>query len=289
MNIILVPSSLTRNKSITIGHNQAILLALGWMITPILVAVGLYYSMLSGNLAQPAQKSTHLQENLNAMAARLGQLQAQVLRLDAVGGRLAKHFGLPEQEFDFRKQPGQGGAETRTPQYQLDAQQLEHELAIFSRHLERRSESLSVLEAMTLREQVVKSTSPTLQPVAAGWFSSNFGWRLDPFSGKKTFHEGVDFMAETGTPIMAAAGGVVVYSDYHPQYGNMVTIDHGNGMMSRYAHASKRLVKMDDIVLQGQKIAEVGSTGRSTGSHLHFEVLNNGTPQNPANFLQVAG
>ncbi|MDO8892522.1 MAG: M23 family metallopeptidase [Sulfurimicrobium sp.] len=254
---------------------------------PIIIAAGFYYSTLSSDTVQP--KATHLQENLNAMAARLGQLQAQVLRLDAVGERLAKHFGLPEQEFDFRKQPGLGGAESHTPQYQLDAQRLEKELDKFAQQMEKRSESLSVLEAMTLREQVAKSTSPTLQPVSAGWFSSNYGWRLDPFSGKKAFHEGVDFMAETGTPIKAAAGGVVVYSDYHPQYGNMIDIDHGNGMLSRYAHASKRLVKVDDIVLQGQKIAEVGSTGRSTGPHLHFEVLKNGAPQNPARYLQTAG
>lgn len=288
MNIIFVSNSMARSKSITLGRYQAIALILGWAIMPVIIAAGLYYSTLSGNPMQA--KATHLQENLNTMAARLGQLQAQVLRLDAVGGRLAKHFGLPEQEFDFRKQPGQGGAEPlAAPQYQLDTHQLENELAKFALEIERRSESLSVLEALTLREQVVKSTSPTLQPVSAGWFSSNFGWRLDPFSGKKAFHEGVDFMAEAGTPIKAAAGGVVVYSDYHPQYGNMIDIDHGNGVVSRYAHASKRLVKIDDIVLQGQKIAEVGSTGRSTGPHLHFEVLRNGAPQNPARYLQSAG
>lgn len=289
MNIIFVSNSLARSKSITLGRNQIIMLTLGWAILPVIVALGLYYSMLSGTPVQAAGKSAHVQENLNAMAARLGQLQAQVMRLDAVGGRLAKHFGLPEQEFDFRKQPGQGGAETPASQFQLDTRQLEHELATFALQMEKRSASLSVLEAMTLREQVAKSTSPTLQPVSAGWFSSNFGWRLDPFSGKKAFHEGVDFMAETGTPIQAAAGGLVVYSDHHPQYGNMIDVDHGNGMTSRYAHASKRLVKVGDIVLQGQKIAEVGSTGRSTGPHLHFEVLKNGAPQNPARYLQTAG
>ncbi|MBZ0104700.1 MAG: M23 family metallopeptidase [Sulfuricella denitrificans] len=289
MNIIFVSNSLARGKSITLGRNQAIALILGWVSLPVIIALGVYYSMLYGNPAQPANKTAHVQENLNTMAARLGQLQAQVLRLDAVGGRLAKHFGLPEQEFDFSKQPGQGGAETAAPQYQLDAHQLERELAMFARQLEERSRSLGLLEAMTLREQVVKSTSPTLQPVSAGWFSSNYGWRIDPFSGKKAFHEGVDFMAEVGTPVKAAAGGVVVYSEYHPQYGNMVSIDHGNGTVSRYAHASRLLVKVNDIVLQGQKIAEVGSTGRSTGPHLHFEVLRNGAPQNPARYLQTAG
>lgn len=293
MNIIFVSDNLARGKSITLSRNQVIIAALGWGLLPILLALVLYYFMLSqgGVLPQQnqAQNRAYLQENLNTMAARLGQLQAQVQRLDALGGRLAKHFGLSEKEFNFHQQPGQGGAEPGASQFQLNPQQLERELASFAQHLEARSDSLGVLEALTLREQVKKSAFPSAQPVVSGWFSSNYGWRLDPFSGKQAMHEGVDFMAETGTPIKAAAGGVVVYSEYHPQYGNMLEIDHGNGLVSRYAHASKRLAKVGDIVLQGQKIAEVGSTGRSTGPHLHFEILSNGAPQNPARYLHIAG
>jgi murein DD-endopeptidase MepM/ murein hydrolase activator NlpD len=126
-------------------------------------------------------------------------------------------------------------------------------------------------------------------PVAGGWYSSNYGWRIDPFTGQRAFHEGVDFMAQMGTPIFAAAGGVVVYSDLHPQYGNMVEIDHGNDLISRYAHASRRLVKLGDVVLRGARIAEVGMTGRSTGPHLHFEVRQRGAPANPAQFLRLPG
>lgn len=293
MNIILVSDKLTSGKSITLGHRQIMMLTLGWLLLPLFIVIGLYYFTLSQgitpSLQNRAQNRVYLQENLNTMAARLGQLQAQVLRLDALGGRLAKHFGLPEHEFDFRQKPGQGGAEPSRAQYQLNPQQLEQELAQFAQQLDARTDGLSVLEALTLREQVKQSAFPSLYPVATGWFSSNYGWRLDPFSGKKAMHEGVDFMSEVGTPIKAAAGGVVVYSDYHPQYGNMIAIDHGNGLISRYAHASKRLVKMGDIVLQGQKIGEVGSTGRSTGPHLHFEVLSNGAPQNPVRYLQVPG
>lgn len=293
MNIIFVSDNLAKGKSVSLSRNQVIMLTLGWVLSPILLSLAFNYFKLSqdGILPQHSQATSraYIQENINAMAARLGQLQARVQRLDALGGRLAKHFGLPEQEFNFQRQPGQGGAEQSASLYQLDSQQFEQELTKFAQRLEARSDSLSVLEALTLREQVKKSAYPSLQPVAAGWFSSNYGWRLDPFTGKQTFHEGVDFMAEVGTPIKAAAGGLVVYSDYHPQYGNMIDIDHGNGMLSRYAHASKRLVKVGDVVLQGQTIAEVGSTGRSTGPHLHFEVLNNGAPQNPARYLQVAG
>jgi murein DD-endopeptidase MepM/ murein hydrolase activator NlpD len=293
VNIIFVSDSLTRGKSIALGHSQIMMLMLGWLLLPIFIAVGLYYFTLSqGGMPSQhnrSQNRVYLQENLNTMAARLGQLQAQVFRLDALGGRLAKHFGLPEQEFDFDHKPGQGGTEPSLAQYQLNPQQLEQELARFAKQLDARADSLSVLEALTLREQVKRSAFPSLYPVTTGWFSSNYGWRLDPFSGKQAMHEGVDFMADAGTPIKAAAGGAVVYSDYHPQYGNMIAIDHGNGLISRYAHASKRLVKVGDIVPQGQIIGEVGSTGRSTGAHLHFEILSNGAPQNPVRYLQVPG
>lgn len=293
MNIILISDNLARGKSITLSRNQVIMLMLGWAALPILIAFGLYYFTLStGTMPlqqNQAQNRAYLQENLNAMAARLGQLQAQVLRLDALGGRLAKHFGLPEQEFNFRQKPGQGGAEPSALQRQLTPEQLERELARFGQQLEAQTDSLSILEALTLREQVKKSAFPSLPPITSGWFSSNYGWRIDPITGKQAMHEGVDFMAEFGTAIKAAAGGRVVYSDYHPQYGNMVEVDHGNGLVSRYAHASKRLAKVGDIVLPGQKIAEVGNSGRSTGPHLHFEILSNGAPQNPARYLQAAG
>jgi murein DD-endopeptidase MepM/ murein hydrolase activator NlpD len=293
VNIIFVSDNPARNRSISLGRNQVVLLMLALASLPILSAISLYYFTLSHNNVLPrqvqSQNNVFMQENLNAMAVRLGQLQAKVLRLDALGGRLAKHFGLPEQEFNFRQQPGQGGAESSAASRQLSAQELERELARFALLLETRTDGLGVLEALTLREQVKKSAFPSLAPLSVGWFSSNFGLRIDPFSGKQSLHEGVDFTADAGTPIRAAAGGVVVYSDYHHQYGNMIVIEHGNGLSTRYAHASKRLVKVGDIVLQGQKIGAVGSTGRSTGSHLHFEVLNNGAPQNPANYLQVAG
>ncbi|MDP2829528.1 MAG: M23 family metallopeptidase [Sulfuricellaceae bacterium] len=292
MNIIFVSDKLSGGKNFSLSNNQTLLLLGSWLVLPFLIFLALTQSSLSGtegaNASRP-QRGAYLQENLNAMAARLGKLQAQVLRMDALGGRLAKHFGLPEQEFNFSESPGQGGAEPSSAQHLLNPQQLEHELIRFEQLLEARSDSMGMLEVLTLRERVEKSVFPSLYPVSSEWFSSNFGWRLDPFSGKQSMHEGVDFTTGTGTPIKAAAGGKVATSEYHPQYGNMVAIDHGNGLTTRYAHASKILVKVGDIVLQGQKIAEVGSTGRSTGSHLHFEVLNNGVPQNPAKYLSAIG
>jgi murein DD-endopeptidase MepM/ murein hydrolase activator NlpD len=126
---------------------------------------------------------------------------------------------------------------------------------------------------------------PTKQPVNAGYVGSGFGWRVDPFNHSSAMHTGLDFVAEPGTPILAAAGGVVMVSEPHPGYGNMIDIDHGGELVTRYAHASKVFVKAGDIVRPGQKIAEVGSSGRSTGPHLHFEVLVQGAAQDPAKFL----
>lgn len=295
MNIIFVSGNLAGGKSFSLSGGKSLLLLGSWLVLPFLIFFALNQSTLpsstgsTGNKITSAQGGAYLQENLNAMAARLGKLQAQVLRIDALGSRLAKHFGLPEQEFDFRETPGQGGAVSSLEQRQLSPQQLESELFRFEQLLAARTDSLSMLDILTLRERVEKSAFPSLHPVSSGWFASNFGWRLDPFNGKQSMHEGVDFTAATGTPIKAAAGGKVVSAEHHPQYGNMVMIDHGNNLATRYAHASKMLVKSGDIVLQGQKIAEVGSTGRSTGAHLHFEVLNNGAPQNPAKYLNANG
>ena len=134
-----------------------------------------------------------------------------------------------------------------------------------------------------------KKLLPSVLPIEGSWYSSNYGWRIDPISGVRAFHEGMDFMAETGTPVRGAAGGMVVYSDLHSQYGNMVEIDHGNGLVSRYAHLSKRLVKNGDVVMSGSTIGAVGTTGRSTGPHLHFEVRQNGAPLNPVQFLRLPG
>ncbi len=145
------------------------------------------------------------------------------------------------------------------------------------------------LDLLLRNDRLSKLIVPSEMPIEIDWFSSGYGYRIDPFTGRKAFHEGVDFSAPTGTPIKAAAAGVVVYSDRHPDYGNMIEIDHGNDLVSRYAHASKRLVELGQIVLQGQKIAEVGSTGRSTGAHLHFEIRHNDKSLNPAKFLKKPG
>jgi murein DD-endopeptidase MepM/ murein hydrolase activator NlpD len=159
-------------------------------------------------------------------------------------------------------------------------------LESLTREVDKRSDQLGLLQAMLVQESIRRQFMPTLAPIMDGWFSSNFGYRIDPFTGMQSFHEGIDFPAEPGTAIIAAASGTVVSTEAHPQYGKMLEIDHGNGLVSRYAHTSRLLVKDGDVVLRGQRVATVGSTGRSTGPHLHFEVRENGIPQNPARFLQ---
>jgi murein DD-endopeptidase MepM/ murein hydrolase activator NlpD len=166
---------------------------------------------------------------------------------------------------------------------------LSRQVDLLTRQVDDRGDKLGVLESLLTLEGARKKLVPTMMPVIGGVYNSNFGWRIDPFNGQHSYHEGIDFAGGEGTPILAAAGGIVVYAEHHPQYGNMVEVDHGNGLITRYAHAARLYVKVGDMVLRGAKIAEVGSTGRSTGTHLHFEVRQRGVAVNPTQFLQLPG
>jgi murein DD-endopeptidase MepM/ murein hydrolase activator NlpD len=232
--------------------------------------------------------SSVTRENLNLMAARIGEMQAQMVRLDALGARVSGLAGVPPREFDFKSQPGRGGPEGAFSR-SMSMPEIQSELDRLTRSADQRNDYLSVLESTLMDRQIHAKMMPTVRPVAVGYDSSGFGARIDPFTGRRTQHDGVDFVAPVGTPIVAAAGGVVVASEYRSDYGNMVDIDHGNGLKTRYAHASKVLVKIGDIVKAGERIALVGRTGRATGSHLHFEVHVNDVPQNPVAFLENAG
>jgi murein DD-endopeptidase MepM/ murein hydrolase activator NlpD len=230
-----------------------------------------------------------LRENLNAMAVKIGQMQAQLVRLDSLGERVTSLAGLKANEFRFGELPGRGGAVSSAMASQsLSLADLDRQMEALSRQLDQRTDALGMLETALFDARVRKSLLPTITPVDATWSASSFGWRIDPFTGQNAMHEGVDFIADVGTPVFAAAGGVVVYASTHHQYGNMVEIDHGNDFVTRYAHASKLFVKVGDLVQRGRKVAEVGSTGRSTGPHLHFEVRYRGVAQNPARFLRAS-
>ena len=258
----------------------------------------LLQAILLDDQRQQARRAQEVvQGHLNAMAVKLGELQAQLLQLDGLGERLAQMAGLKPRDLpplEPGKAPGRGGP-APTLSRDLSVDEFSALLGALSRQVEERSDQLGgvrdqlgVLEALLVSSSVNKKFLPSLAPVEGGWLSSSYGWRIDPFTGQKSFHEGLDFPTETGTPIVAAASGKVIFADVHPQYGKMIEIDHGNGLLTRYAHCSMLLVKEGDLVVRGQRVAAVGSTGRATGPHLHFEVRLNGAPQNPARFLQSA-
>ena len=246
-------------------------------------------SMFSGPREDSEHTQAYVRDNLDAMATRLGELQAQILRLDTLGERVARLAGFKPQDFLFEQPPARGGAVSALPSDPLSFTELARRLDFLARQVDDRGDTLGLLDSLLTLDNVKKQLLPSVLPIRAGAYTSNFGWRLDPFNGQRAFHDGIDFEARPGTPIVAAAAGVVIASEYHSQYGNMLEVDHGNGLVTRYAHCSKRLVRVGDVVLKGATIGEVGSTGRVTGPHLHFEVRHHGVPQNPARFLRLSG
>jgi murein DD-endopeptidase MepM/ murein hydrolase activator NlpD len=224
-----------------------------------------------------------MRENLDAMARKLGEMQAKLVQLEALGDRVSGLAGVNIS--DLRAPAGQGGAliDARP----LTMEELQATLSQLEQSSGQQVDLLTVLESRLIDQKIRNMMLPTQQPIADGHLGSHFGWRIDPFTGRSALHTGLDFEAAPGTPILAAAGGVVVTQELHPAYGNMVEIDHGNDLITRYAHASKVFVKQGDVVKRGQKIAEVGTTGRSTGPHLHFEVLVQSVPQDPQKFLSA--
>ena len=227
------------------------------------------------------QRDRFMRENLDMMAKRLGEMQAKMIQLEALGERVSGLAGVSPG--DIKSTLGSGGALVGSRS--LTMQELQATLADLDKITDQRVDLMTLMESRLFDQKIKKLMVPTQQPVVDGILGSSFGWRIDPVNGQSALHTGLDFPASQGTPILAAAGGVVVAQEYHPAYGNMVEIDHGNDLLTRYAHASKVTIKKGDLIKRGQKIAEVGSTGRSTGSHLHFEVLVQGVFQDPQKFL----
>lgn len=244
--------------------------------------------LLSATQDESLRKDRYVRENLDAMAAKLGEMQAQLVRLEALGERVSGLAGLKPAEFNLGQPPGRGGplvGEGRT----LAMADFQTLLDGIARQLESRADWLNIAESELMNNKLRDKMMVTIQPVNVAYNASGFGWRIDPITGRSAMHEGIDFIAPTGSPIVAAAGGVVVAAEWHHAFGNLVEIDHGNEITTRYAHASRVYVRVGDIVKRGERIADVGTTGRSTGSHLHFEVLVRGIAQNPAKFLEGRG
>lgn len=227
------------------------------------------------------------QRHLQSVSAKLAELRARLLRLDALGEQLLDVGGIAASEFDFSVAPGVGGALQVGEGFAATAAAgLERQLDALAGQLADRATALTALQGVLAEQQWQRRTTLSGKPVASGWLSSPFGVRTDPFLGDERFHAGIDFAARAGTAVVAVASGVVTYSGPRYGYGTMVEIDHGEGVVTRYAHNRNNLVEVGDPVVKGASIAEVGSSGRSTGPHVHFELLRDGRAVDPATYLQ---
>ena len=223
------------------------------------------------------------QRDMDALALQLGRLQAQATRLNALGERLAQVGKLDESEFNFNEMPALGGAEESVSTAPLP---VSDGIIALRDQFDRQEAELGALESMLLDRRIESALLPTGWPVAQGYIASGYGTRADPFTGKRSTHLGVDFDVPLGADILSVAEGVVTYSGIRSGYGNVVEIDHGNGYMTRYAHNSRNAVDVGARVHIGDVVAKVGSTGRSTGPHCHFEVWRNGRPVNPMSYVR---
>ena len=227
----------------------------------------------------------HAEKSLDAIASRMSVLQGHIMRLDALGARLAVMADIQDLEFGIDHPPGMGGPEKALDQESIDISNLLENLGDLEARIEDRKEKLTAMEAMlinrTLQEQIV----PEGHPAANGWISSLFGYRTDPMTGKNEMHEGLDFAGKPGTPVSSIAAGIVTWSGPRYGYGKMIEISHGNGYITRYAHNQKNLVSVGEKVEKGEVIAVMGSTGRSTGTHVHVEVIHNGVLVDPKKFV----
>lgn len=236
-----------------------------------------------------AEARQSVQEDAHALSRRIAQLHAHVIRLDAAGARMTEIAGLDAGEFDFSNPPAVGGPESLGSEV-LDSalSPALYSLEAFERKLSDRERQMRVLEDILLASRLQKQVKPSGWPVETGYVSSLYGWRTDPFNGRAALHSGVDFAGREGSPVLAVATGIVTEAGERFGYGNLVEINHGNGYVTRYGHNRKLLVKVGDRVVRGQKIGTMGTTGRSTGPHVHFEVMLNGKLVNPQQYIQAA-
>lgn len=226
------------------------------------------------------------EKSLNALALRLGELQSQFIRLDALGQRMVEVAKLDPDEFNFGRPPAVGGPKVDTEGSTYEVTDFVTELESLSAALSDRADKLQAIQTTLVDRKLQSAVRPTGKPVESGWLSSFFGWRADPFDGKRVMHTGIDFAGKKNSEVVAVAAGVVRWSGPKSGYGRIVEIDHGNGLVTRYAHNNKNLVKIGDTVKKGQTIALMGTTGRTTGSHVHFEILKDGKAVNPLKFVR---
>jgi murein DD-endopeptidase MepM/ murein hydrolase activator NlpD len=305
MNVLFLTKCHTRSRCLSLGRNGVIVALIAvFVILPLVGGLAGYHfgvvstepHALSVTWAREMQAQREAideakrvaEENLNALALRLGQMQAHVIRLDALGQRLTRMAKLEDGEFDFENPPGQGGPVTSTSTEPLDIADFVAQLDVLSQKLNDRAQQLDVLETMLISRNMQTEVLPAGRPARGGWISSYFGVRNDPFTGRPAHHNGIDLAGKEGTEVISVAAGVVTWSGERYGYGNLVEVTHGNGYVTRYGHNKDILVRLGEPVRKGQTLATMGSSGRSTGPHIHFEVLHNGRHVDPIKYIQAA-
>ncbi len=294
---------------VSLGPNSLlVILLIGFMVTAGAFYAGSYFTLeysadamvelyrdvkkahrqeIEGHRTLIQRAKNEAENNLDALASRLSKLQGHVMRIDALGARLAAMAGIEDIDFDVAGPVGMGGPYHAVQRNSFQVSDFIAQLDELLYKIEDRSDKLTAMESMLINHDLQDRTLPAGSPVSGGWISSLFGWRADPISGKREFHGGMDFAGRPESLVKAVAAGIVTWSDRRPGYGIMVEINHGNGYITRYAHNKKNLVLVGDKVEKGQPVAVMGSTGRTTGTHVHFEVVHNGRHVDPKKYISV--
>jgi murein DD-endopeptidase MepM/ murein hydrolase activator NlpD len=304
MNVIFLSKREGRARQFNLSHplTLSVIAAFTLTVLGIAFALGLQFghgnherlvlsdtvrfgNILEEQKQQIADLRQQLQLRVNAMAMRLGEMSAHVIRLDALGKRLTEMADIDSREFNFDRDPPAGGPEADGEGVSAQIPDLSGQLAQLENRVDERESQLSALENLILARELKKEIHPEGRPVASGFISSYFGERADPFDGLETFHKGVDFAGTAGSKVVAVAAGVVTWAGERAGFGKLVEINHGNGYVTRYGHNERMLVSVGQTVKRGEPIALMGSTGRSTGPHVHFEVLRNGRQVDPLSYI----
>ena len=244
-----------------------------------------WQGMVEDQQAEVAAARRDAQADIDALTLRLGNMQGQMLRLNALGERLVEQGDLDKDEFDFDAVPAVGGPGDELEMQSVPLADFLSMLDMLDSEMQDREQKLSVLESLLMSRSLRERVMPSGRPIAEGWLSSKYGKRNDPFTGKQDFHKGLDFAGKKGSEVIAVGDGVVSWAGKRTGYGNLIEVNHGNGYSTRYGHNQRHLVDVGEKVKKGQQIALMGSTGRSTGPHVHFEVLHNGKTVNPSKYI----
>lgn len=245
-----------------------------------------WMDILSAQETEIEQERETSEAQVAALTSKMAELQARLMRLDALGEKLTSAANLDQGEFDFSQVPALGGPSQSSPDALYSTPDFFAVIDHLSEQVDSREQQLNTIESLLANRSLLEETLVSGAPVKNAWMTSRFGYRTDPFTGKREFHSGLDFAAPTGSKVSTVAAGVVNWSGRHPEYGNMVEVKHGDGVVTRYAHNKSNLVKAGDVVKKGQIIALSGSTGRSTAPHVHFEVYKNGRVVDPASYIR---